>query len=78
MDTGLLANILIALLSATFAAGGAYAAVKVELRFLNEKITRNRDDIADMRHDHRDDILTIHGRISNINERITKGGINGG
>ena len=76
-DINLLVNVGIALLSAAFAAGGAWLAVKTELKYLRRDTDRNHDDIKSTEERRRQDTATLHERITGLNTRITKGGING-
>jgi hypothetical protein len=77
MDAQLLVNIGIALLSAAFAAGGAWLAVKTELKYLRRDTDRNHEDIKAVEERRRHDTSALHDRITGLNTRMTKGGING-
>lgn len=76
-DPGLLVNLGIALLSATFAAGGAWLAVKVELKYMRRDIDDNKQSIKDVEQRRHDGEGVLHDRITRLNERMTHGGVNG-
>ena len=71
-------NTLIAILSAAFAAGGAWIAVKSELKWLRRDVDRNARELEKLEDRRHADTGILHDRITRLNERITAGGINGG
>ena len=75
MDVSLLVNIGIAMLSAAFAAGGAWLAVKTELKYLRRDTDRNHEDIKAVEDRRRHDISALHDRITEFS-RMTKGEVN--
>jgi hypothetical protein len=70
-------NIGIAMLSAAFAAGGAWLAVRTELKYLRRDVEINAraiEKVEDRRHS---DAAVIHDRVTRLNERMTAAGVNG-
>ena len=53
--------------SAAFAGGGAYFAVKVKLEYLDRAVTENREDIKALRNETKNDIGVLHSRINDRN-----------
>lgn len=70
-------NIGIALLSAAFAAGGAWLAVRTELKYLRRDVDENKRSIEKVEERRHTDSATLHDRVTRLNERMTRGGING-
>lgn len=60
----------IALVSAAFAAGGAYLAVRTELRWHKEAILRNERQLEVLRNELKQDIDAIHSRINRMSDRV--------
>ena len=61
-------NLVIALVSAAFAAGGAYLAVRVKMHYMEENITRNSGDISGLRTEFKQDINSLHSRINQVRD----------
>lgn len=59
-------SIAVAVLSAAFAAGGAYMAVRIELKFHRRDIDRNRDSIIRLEDRHRGDVRKLHDKVDRL------------
>lgn len=70
-------NLGIAVLSATFAAGGAWLAVRTELKYMRRDIDDNRSSIKEVEQRRHTDAGVLHDRITRLNERMTAAGTNG-
>ena len=68
----LVINLVIALVSAAFAAGGAFLAVRVKLIYMERDIKENKGDIKSWRSEFKDDLKTVHSRISHLNDRVAE------
>lgn len=68
--TSLLVNLGIALLSAAFAAGGAWMAVRGELKYLRRDTDRNHEEIQRVEERRRHDTSTLHTRITEVAQRV--------
>lgn len=66
----ILLNLGIALLSSAFAAGGAWVAVRAELRYLRRDIDENKREIDRVEERRHADAVIIHERINRLAERV--------
>jgi hypothetical protein len=69
--------ILSAVISASFAAGGAWLAVRTEMRWMRRDIDENKIAIEKVEQRRHDGEGVLHDRVTRLNERMTHGGING-
>lgn len=70
-------NLGIAVLSATFAAGGAWLAVRTELKYMRRDIDDNRASIKEVENRRYDGEGVLHDRVTRLNERMTAAGVSG-
>lgn len=77
MDSSTLVQFGVGTLSAVFAAGGAWFAVKAELKFLRRDVDENKRAIEKVEERRHSDAGVLHDRITRLNERMTRAGVNG-
>lgn len=77
MNPEWIANIVIGLVSGAFAAGGAWFAVRVEMRYMRRDIDDNRAAIKEVESRRHDGEGVLHDRVTRLNERMTAAGVNG-
>lgn len=58
------------LVSASFAAGGAWLATRTELRYQRRDIDANSEEIKAAHDRHRQDMDVVHKRINDLGQRI--------
>ena len=60
-----------AILAGAFAAGGAWFAVRTDMKYLRRDVDENRNEIKAVEARRSEDVRLIHGRIDRVNERVT-------
>jgi len=77
MEGSFLVDVGVAVISAAAAAGGAWAAVRTEMKYLRRDIDRNSREIERVEERRHNGEGILHERVSRLNERMTAAGVNG-